>query len=713
MELTLFLLGYPLGIIANISTDFLKKYFIKYDNEPLKKLFIESFFDTLKNNENGVDKFGRDLIVKIKKIISTNKDKLFNVIIRSLEDPYISIIDFRKKDFIESLIQNIMNDFDLLYFPLAKQILQDCFRNYEKAFYLKMTEKEGIQFVLNILRKLDSDVAKKSDLEKLRVFIQKEFNKKEDKTFDGILNKDIYDAINDDISNPESEFFSTSITKHMALLKKKVEKLTQDQFQIIHYLRHRNRVVISGCAGSGKTLLVAEKALRLSNMGIKTLITCHNPYLANHIKKLVAGSSVNVSDFTNFILSLIKKKTCTIENWNEYIEPLETDINDAFDEIIKNSLFYDAVIVDEGQDFRELWWLIIESLLEGSKHNILYIFYDDNQALLPFRSKYPIKISPFTMSKNCRNGGEIFEIVRKFHANAPLTSVFLSGRGFLKFSIFSNKDYTIKLENALRDAYRYASHNQIVIITNEPSANTSIINGYKFNKTKEWSWRTVVENDLYQFKIKLEKRIKSLEHNSSISEISNRFCIPLDIKIEDYLRVPSLSDGLKPSKKDIKIVKDFASRFMPLTYDIQQNDNRKSIYWKKDVRGISLWKSLFTGRPQRASILDKIVFYSSNNWADSIPIMRQIEINAIEQNSRFDEYQLPLYSIDSFKGLEADAVILFIISMNELINSELYIGVSRAIGYLHVVISSSVFSEISQLGDPNFIDKYINNKAII
>ena len=45
------------------------------------------------------------------------------------------------------------------------------------------------------------------------------------------------------------------------------------------------RVRISGCAGSGETLVAAEKALRLARAGVTTLFLCHNPLLAEHVRE--------------------------------------------------------------------------------------------------------------------------------------------------------------------------------------------------------------------------------------------------------------------------------------------------------------------------------------------------------------------------------------------------------------------------------------------
>ena len=138
----------------------------------------------------------------------------------------------------------------------------------------------------------------------------------------------------------------------MKSLQREVEKLTQDQYRVIQYLHGMRRVRISGFAGSGKTLVAAEKAIRLSAAGLRTLILCHNPLLANHIQQLTSGSGVLVKDFNTWIREAIHlPDNDHSSRWNRYEEPDSRTLGIAFDSILSKGPFFDAVIVDEGQDF--------------------------------------------------------------------------------------------------------------------------------------------------------------------------------------------------------------------------------------------------------------------------------------------------------------------------------------------------------------------------
>ena len=76
---------------------------------------------------------------------------------------------------------------------------------------------------------------------------------------------------------------------------------------------------------------------------------------------------------------------------------------------------YDAIVVDEGQDFREDWWIPLQTLLRDPDHGIIYIFFDDNQRLYVPYSTFPIQQPPYSLTVNCRNTQNIHQMVVKFY----------------------------------------------------------------------------------------------------------------------------------------------------------------------------------------------------------------------------------------------------------------------------------------------------------
>ncbi|MDI1437622.1 DEAD/DEAH box helicase family protein [Polyangium sorediatum] len=498
----------------------------------------------------------------------------------------------------------------------------------------------------------------------------------------------------------EKEKFAPSITEWMVKLKRNVEHLTNDQVKALHQIRFRSRALITGCAGSGKTLLAAEKAIRLDAAGMRTLLLCHNPNLAQHLASLVANSSVDVYDITTFVNKLAEVATPERLDWTAFDEPLDQDVNHAFDAVNKTTASYEAIIVDEGQDFRESWWALIDAFLEYSRTKTLYVFYDDNQALLPHRAPYPMGSEPISMSKNCRNGGNIFEIVRRFHRDAPLTSSVLTADGIAKVTPFDERDLDTRLTEALLDAHKYAKQDRIRVLTNESSAEASKINGFEFVKHSERRWQIVVTNELRKLCTKALRRVDHLRSGNSHSEIANRYGIPLDQAPAEYLVVPQLSHEATPTSEDVRAVRQLATRMRPF---FEGTAKAEAQFFTRN-EGIYLGARTHTGKETTVNDATKARFYSSATWASSLRAERPTKVLANHASWVADQV-IPLYSVDAFKGLECDALVFFVNSINRNLPREMYVGSSRAVCYLHVVISRSVLSRLKSLADldPRFL----------
>jgi hypothetical protein len=68
-----------------------------------------------------------------------------------------------------------------------------------------------------------------------------------------------------------------------------VVRLTVGQYSVLNMLREVRRASIVGGAGTGKTILAAEKARRLAKEGFRTLLVCFNSALAGLLAAEVEG----------------------------------------------------------------------------------------------------------------------------------------------------------------------------------------------------------------------------------------------------------------------------------------------------------------------------------------------------------------------------------------------------------------------------------------
>jgi hypothetical protein len=91
---------------------------------------------------------------------------------------------------------------------------------------------------------------------------------------------------------------------------------------------------------------------------------------------------------------------------------------DALDQLPEHR--YDAIIVDEGQDFEDSWWEPLQYLLRDMEQSILYIFYDSNQNIFVEQSNFPIQTQPYLLTANCRNTQYIHQQVLAFYTGSPM-----------------------------------------------------------------------------------------------------------------------------------------------------------------------------------------------------------------------------------------------------------------------------------------------------
>ena len=196
-----------------------------------------------------------------------------------------------------------------------------------------------------------------------------------------------------------------------------VRELTEKQYGLLDFLASRPRALIAGCAGTGKTPLAVEKARRLAQEGFRVLFTCFNSNLALWTERQFAGSDVVAKNFHSLCYEFAERAGCPIERGS--------DENDAtffarfpdalLDATKKSEERFDAIVVDEGQDFVDEWWVALTALLVDPEGGILYIFYDDNQKIYQRAGAMPIADTPFSLHENCRNTQEIHGAVMQFY----------------------------------------------------------------------------------------------------------------------------------------------------------------------------------------------------------------------------------------------------------------------------------------------------------
>lgn len=217
-------------------------------------------------------------------------------------------------------------------------------------------------------------------------------------------------------------------------------RLTNEQASVLRTLGRHKRAAIVGAAGTGKTVLAVEKARMLADLGGNVLLLCYNkPLGATLARQFAPPSRVLTCTFHQFCQRCARK--CVEAGFPDPIDRVKAEVpnDDYFDiqlplaafyaiEQLGDTLRFDAVVIDEGQDFGEEYWLPVEMALRSSNDSWLYVFYDENQRLYSRVSSFPIPESDtFPLTKNCRNSKPVHDLAYRYYEGEPADASGIEG----------------------------------------------------------------------------------------------------------------------------------------------------------------------------------------------------------------------------------------------------------------------------------------------
>jgi len=203
--------------------------------------------------------------------------------------------------------------------------------------------------------------------------------------------------------------------------KEQLLQLTQQQYQTLDFLNNHQHALIEGSAGTGKTLLLMEKARRLAKKNNKVLILTFNLKLAGVIKSSFSNNKAIEVNTIHTLSEQLSNMAGLTYQVPENPDDISDFFNDTSIELLSQAAeqlneSFDAILVDEAQDFEDHWWIAITELLvsENPNESWLYMFYDKNQNIFKRDYKFPIeKNHTFSLTYNCRNTSQISQWLTK------------------------------------------------------------------------------------------------------------------------------------------------------------------------------------------------------------------------------------------------------------------------------------------------------------
>lgn len=195
-------------------------------------------------------------------------------------------------------------------------------------------------------------------------------------------------------------------------------RFTEDQLLLLNFLNQHRRAAVQGVAGSGKTQLALAKARQFADEGKRVLLLCYNRMLADWLAEQVAGQKdfITAINYHRMALDWCARAKVPFPASGQDDIFWSTSAARLFENAIErlDNDRFDAIVVDEGQDFHESWWDSVEWLNRDLSDGPLYVFFDPAQQLQhQTHQRLPKLGTPFHLPTNCRNTRQISDFCAK------------------------------------------------------------------------------------------------------------------------------------------------------------------------------------------------------------------------------------------------------------------------------------------------------------
>lgn len=249
-----------------------------------------------------------------------------------------------------------------------------------------------------------------------------------------------------------------------ALVRYKDQQLSvinRVQENYIYFLSNVAQFYVRGGAGTGKTWIAIKMAQCEASAGHKTLFVCASKTLSDMVQKHI-GTDVEVKD----IKTLFSE---TIGDFDAFKAPLFKGI---LPYLVADHPVYDAIFVDEAQDFTEEWAEVVRKLLANEKKSRFGIFFDDVQVLREdsFGNGFGIDEPPYLLRENIRNTANIYNwVAQKTNLGTDMIANPVEGPTPITERIEEHGQLILTLETLFRRYLdeEYLKNDSLVLITDK------------------------------------------------------------------------------------------------------------------------------------------------------------------------------------------------------------------------------------------------------
>ncbi len=194
-----------------------------------------------------------------------------------------------------------------------------------------------------------------------------------------------------------------------------VDVLTHEQFRVLTLAQAMPRFQVVGGPGSGKTFLAMEQARRWAAQGLRVGFVAYSRGLTTWVRRTADTWSEKVRrrvDVRTFhalghAWGAVPDEAGDQRHWDEEIPHQMAELAAA----LPDEQRYDALVIDEGQDFGAAWWPAVLGALRDHEAGRLAVFSDEAQQVFGRDGVGDLGLPALTLYENLRNTVEIGQVV--------------------------------------------------------------------------------------------------------------------------------------------------------------------------------------------------------------------------------------------------------------------------------------------------------------
>lgn len=222
--------------------------------------------------------------------------------------------------------------------------------------------------------------------------------------------------------------------------------LTEEQYSCLDDIEINDQMVVTGGAGTGKTLIAVEEAKR-SAEDEKVAFFCYNKNLADYIRNNICNDKIVVYSLHAYLTKICGKEIRCLNKNEEFFEKTLPLL--AVKAVKEQNICYDKIIVDEFQDLCTNEYLqFFDAILKNGLIEGKFTFYGDfaRQAI------YKGNASLSTL-KN-------FAFFARKHLTVNCRNTMFIGNELVNITGYEDKQYRLKISGEPVDFFIYETEEE-------------------------------------------------------------------------------------------------------------------------------------------------------------------------------------------------------------------------------------------------------------